>query len=124
MTRARLVAWVPPVAYMGIIFAVSSIAIEVPLFTFPLRDKVVHTLEYGLLGLLIARAAFITWPDRATIRIVAFAALIATTFGVSDEIHQSFVPGRSAELLDAVADFVGASLGATTWALVRRRRAS
>lgn len=124
MTRARLVAWVPPVAYMGLIFAVSSIAIDVPHFTFPMRDKVVHTFEYGLLGLLVARAAFITWPDRATIRIVAFAALIATTFGVSDEIHQSFVPGRSAELLDAVADFVGASLGATTWALVRRRHAS
>lgn len=122
MSRARLFAWAPPVAYMALIFAVSSIAIDVPHLTFPFRDKLVHTLEYGVLGFLVARAAAITWPTRSLVRIAAFAILIATTFGVSDEVHQSFVPGRSAELLDAVADFVGATLGSCAYVLVLGRR--
>lgn len=122
MRRETAFAWLLPLAYMGVIFAVSSIAIDVPHLTFPFRDKVVHTFEYGLLGLLVARAAFVTWPTRSPMRIVLFAILIATTFGVSDEVHQSFVPGRSAELADAVADFIGAALGASAYAMMRRRR--
>ena len=41
------------------------------------------------------------------------ATLFAMTYGLSDEFHQLFVPGRSAELYDALADTIGGFLGAS-----------
>lgn len=120
--RARLAPWAPPLVYMGCIFLLSSFAIDVPQARFPYRDKVVHVFEYGALGLLFARACFATWPTRAPARLVAVAVLLTTTFGVGDEVHQSFVPGRSADLVDALADLVGACLGAFGFALFDARR--
>ncbi len=48
-------------------------------------------------------------------------AFLAVAFGVTDEVHQSFVPGRNADLMDLVADALGASLGAVVAALWGRR---
>ncbi|MBP8105542.1 MAG: VanZ family protein, partial [Nitrospira sp.] len=42
-------------------------------------------------------------------------------YGLSDEIHQLFVPLRQGDPLDLVADSVGAALGAWTWRLMERR---
>ena len=75
MRRETAFAWLLPLAYMGVIFAVSSIAIDVPHLTFPFRDKVVHTFEYGLLGLLVARAAL----ARGRAREVYFEVYFANT---------------------------------------------
>ena len=51
--------------------------------------------------------------------VAALAAALAAVYGVSDELHQSFVPGRTADGADVVADAVGAVLGAGagTWTL-------
>ena len=47
-----------------------------------------------------------------------------TEFGVSDEVHQSFTPGRSMEIADWVADTLGATvavLAYTRWTAYRQR---
>lgn len=54
-------------------------------------------------------------------RRVWLAVLIAFLFGISDEVHQYFVPNRSADVMDVVADVVGATLGATAVAVLLRR---
>lgn len=127
-TRTQiLLAWLPAALYMALIWAVSSIALpDLPIESVPLRDKGVHFLEYGALGLLVAHATLRTWPHRSAARTLPLAVLITVAWGVLDEIHQGFVPGRSAELLDLVADTLGAMAGAALrFALrVARRRAA
>ncbi len=101
-------------AYMALIFVLSSMHFQVPQMEhFPLRDKGVHFLEYLILGYLCAGAALKTWPERPPLRALAVGVLIAAAWGLSDELHQSFVPGRSADIADALADTLGALAGAT-----------
>jgi hypothetical protein len=74
-------------------------------------DKIYHLLEYGIFGALTARAmdgyAFPAGGRRRILGIVAAGFL----YGLSDEIHQYFVPGRFATLGDLLADTLGAGLG-------------
>ena len=76
--------------------------------------------EYAVLGFLCAHAALRTWPDRAPLRTLALSAFLATAWGLSDELHQAFVPGRSAEVADLVADAIGALAGAGLRGVVRQ----
>lgn len=64
-------------------------------------DKVAHFLVFGLLATLVFRApGFHRWWG--PIAVVSF-------FGFSDEMHQSFTPGRSVEFADWMADTLGAT---------------
>ena len=118
MTRAGAarvaLAWLPALSYMALIWALSSVALpDLPIDRFPLRDKGVHAVEYALLAFLVTHASLRTWPDRARARIAAVALLVTCGWGVLDEIHQAFVPGRSAAPLDLVADLAGALIGSS-----------
>lgn len=116
MSRSRQVvlAWLPAALYMAAIWGVSSFTFDAPLVNeFPLRDKGIHFVEYAVLGFLVAHAALRTWPDRNAVRAVALGALVAAAWGVLDELHQALVPGRTAELLDLLADTLGSVAGAS-----------
>jgi VanZ family protein len=65
-------------------------------------DKVAHFSVYGLLATLVLRALTGT---RAF-----WAIVIVSAFGLTDELHQHFTPGRSMEFMDWVADTLGAAL--------------
>ena len=123
--RARLIAWALPLAYALLIFVQSSFALPAHSLRTPRHaDKVIHVVEYAILAALLARALHVggpTGPER-TRTIFLLASLASALYGVSDELHQSFVPGRHASLGDAVADAVGSLLGAgVTCAWLRRR---
>lgn len=108
--------WRFAVLYMALIFVVSSIEVEVPAVRyFPLRDKGIHFVEYAVLGALCAAAAARSWPAATAWRTGAFAVFVAALWGLSDEIHQAMVPGRSAELADWIADACGAVAGVAAW---------
>ena len=66
-------------------------------------DKLAHFCAYGLMATLWVRALAVSLRPRTA---ACLAWLVASAFGVTDEFHQSFVPGRSAELADWVADTV------------------
>ncbi len=87
-----------------------------------LSDKTVHGLVYGLLGALVLRAvAGAGWAGVTLVAVLA-ATVISGLYGVTDELHQGFVPGRSTEALDMVADAVGASGAAGViwaWSIIR-----
>jgi len=72
-------------------------------------DKVEHALIYGLLATLVVRNGFL--PGYGWL-----AVLIVSIFGVSDEWHQSFTPGRSVEVADWLADTIGAALAVFLYA--------
>lgn len=116
-------AWTPAVAFMALIWMLSSFDLgAVRLSAIPFGDKGVHAIEYGLLGFLVAHAASRTWPHRGLMRTMPFAVFVTVLFGLLDEIHQAFVPGRSSEVLDLVADFVGALSGALLSGVLRGAR--
>lgn len=75
------------------------------------QDKIAHFIAFGLLGYLGARALRAPGGSRDRLRVLMPAVLTAL-YGVSDEIHQAFVPGRDAALTDVLADAVGAFFGA------------
>jgi VanZ family protein len=82
------------------------------------QDKLFHGIAYGLLGLLLAGALF---DPRHPDRMVFIAWLLGSLYGLSDEFHQSLIPGRDADLLDVLADSAGALLGALAGTLLARR---
>lgn len=81
-----------------------------------------HFCEYVVLGVLLLGALFQTRPE-ARLSLLTIAAIgLASLYGVSDEFHQLFVPGRLCDPADWLTDTLGATLGAAVTACVLRRR--
>ncbi|MGD2076358.1 MAG: VanZ family protein [Gammaproteobacteria bacterium] len=118
----RRLALLMALAWMALLFFLShQSGLHTPSL-FSAQDKVAHALVYGVLGaLLLASQAPHThgygW------RQMAASILVASMYGITDELHQSFVPGRNVDLWDWVADTLGALLAVllVAW-LVRRHR--
>jgi len=110
--------WTPLVLQAGLIFYLSSLSHPeqyLPWFFPHLSDKVLHAVAYGILSVLFYRALrHATGPVLST---YAFLAAIAgaALYGLTDEIHQIFVPLRHADVWDLAADAVGASVAAAGW---------
>jgi VanZ family protein len=123
--RERVHTWQFALLYMALIFVISSFEVRVPgIQHVPLQDKGIHVVEYAVLGWLCASASSRTWRSAAAWRTAAFAVFISVLWGVSDEIHQAFVPGRSTELADLIADLAGSIAGAAGWHLFSYRTVS
>ena len=99
--------WVPAVLWMGVVFFLSTLPESATPGRGILPDKVCHAGEYFILALLVlvalqrtTRAGFLTsfW--------ITFAWVAA--YGLSDEIHQLYVPTRQFDVGDIVADVCGA----------------
>lgn len=110
--------WGPVVGYALLIVFLSAQSTPsqyVPGFLFGLSDKILHALEYGILALLLYRAFKHTVNTRWT---VGLSILTAVAFGLTDEIHQWFVPNREADVFDLLADGLGATLLVCAWVFV------
>ncbi len=120
--RSTLWRLVPPLAYMAVVFALShSPSPPLPRALWALGDKTLHAVEYVPMGFLWARAL-----RAAGARAAGWGWLAAAGFGLTDELHQAFVPRRVPSALDLLADTVGAAVGALAWLALRwlaRRRA-
>jgi VanZ family protein len=110
---------IAPLALMALIFYLSSqeqVGPDLPAFT----RVIAHFTEYALLATL---SAWALWPAMGR-RALYVAATISLLYAITDEIHQSFVPGRDADPLDVLVDAVGIatalSLGAAWRATARR----
>lgn len=92
------------------IFAASSMSRPPGLETVEqhVSDKVVHATAFlGMALLAIGNAR--SWRAAWSLGAQLTAGVVFTVlFGVSDEIHQAFTPGRSPDVLDVAADTVGA----------------
>ncbi len=105
----------PVCAYAGLIFYLSSLPHpedDLPSFVLSFSDKVLHVVEYAALGGLCYRALCRGTNESWGTMALPLAVLFASLYGISDEIHQSFVPFRDSSWLDWVADTIGAVVGA------------
>ena len=87
---------------------------------FDAPDYYAHGAAYAVLGFLLTRALAGGRWAAMTLRLALLATVLATLYGVSDEFHQSFIPGRTATLGDLVADGVGALAGGLVGAGIGR----
>lgn len=106
--RSHLRVWGPVWAAMALIFAASGVS-SVPAAARAVDDALLHGAGYGLLAALLLRALAAARWSGVTGRTALLAAVLATLYGATDELHQWFVPGRSAEWPDLVADATGAA---------------
>ena len=122
--KTALLYATPPVAFMALIMGISSVPLggKIPL-VWDFQDKVAHFGEYMILAFLLARAFSAGDPTPTSRRLVA-ALVAAAAFGLLDEIHQLFVPGRTASALDFAADAVGAMAGTLAWSILLHRKAT
>lgn len=106
--------WFPVAAYSGIIFTISSFS-KVPNALGAVNfDKLWHVAEYMPFGFFLTRGIAKQWSfARSVLWILVLTGVVL--FGISDEYHQSFVPGRYSSLLDIVADAIGGMMGCAVY---------
>jgi VanZ family protein len=111
----------PAIAYAALIFYLSGQSRPLPYLTSRFNDKLLHLVEYAAFAVVVTwgLAHLVTLP-----RAARWAVLIGSLYGATDEFHQWFVPHRSADVADWVADTLGALLGALlAWLILRGWRA-
>ena len=100
--------WAPVAVYMAVIFALSSIS-RPPDLPSAIGDKGGHALLYSGLASLFVRALAGGWRQPFAARTGFAAVAYSTIYGATDEVHQMFVPFRTADLADLAADALGAA---------------
>jgi VanZ family protein len=118
MIVGRAGRWAIVVVYAAVIFGLSAqedLALPMPTL---LSDKVYHAIEYAGFAAILAVALRAGGSRFILVR----AALLAILYGLADEYHQQFVPGRQADVADVAADAVGAVVACLLLFLVHWRR--
>jgi len=91
--------------YCGLIFYASSRSTLPTPNVFSGQDKVIHATAYAVMAVLFWHAAM----QRCAVRLLPWLVVaVCAAYGISDEWHQSFVPGRDASVWDWLADVSGA----------------
>ena len=90
----------------------------------PTSDKGLHWLAYLGLAVLVVRALVRGLPKRIGPGVAAAAIAITVAYGATDEVHQLFVPGRTGDVYDLMADAAGAVAGTVACVLWGYNRAS
>ena len=116
--------WLPPTAWMALIFILSAVPGDrYPRIDLPDADKGMHAILFLPLGWLLGRAMPrrgsgppLPFPDRQALIAIGIGAL----YGLSDEIHQLWVPHRSFSLLDLAVDILAIAAGAAAWHIASR----
>ncbi|HIA13529.1 MAG TPA: antibiotic resistance protein VanZ [Nitrospirales bacterium] len=105
-----VLAWLVFLGYATVIFYLSSQSEppRLPFPVFPGLDKIVHACEFGLFGLVVFWAVGCSFQTLSVRSKGIVSVVISVLYGVSDEIHQTFVPMRLGDPFDVLADAAGA----------------
>lgn len=117
--------YVPMVAVMGTIYLLSAQpgdSLSLP--QLPGLDKLAHMTAYGILAMSILFAFSKSTKKNDVQRVVLLTVTCCLAYGITDEFHQAFVPGRSPSLLDLLADCFGAVMVCLFYLLRRDRSAT
>lgn len=110
--------WFPLILYAILIFWLSSL--ERPFVITPEfehSDKLIHFLEYAVFGFILIRAIRNSDENISGNAAVLITFLIGTFYGLTDELHQSVVPGRFASVYDFIFDSIGTFVGAIVFTM-------
>ena len=103
----RIRTWGPAIGWAFVLFALSALPNLRGAPSFPFSDKIAHVILYAVLGAALA------WGWARSPRTVPHVALLiaGALYGITDEWHQMYVPGRMPDLADWIADVVGVLVG-------------
>jgi VanZ family protein len=109
--RNFFICWLPLIIFCLAIYIQSGQPSPERIPDVHFLDKILHFGAYGLLGVLFFRA-YETLPLKNSKNLLILISIgSATLYGISDEIHQYFVPFRQADIMDAVANAIGSICG-------------
>jgi VanZ family protein len=107
--KKLLSLWAPPVIWAILIFLVSAYPTartsEIHWKDFIVK-KTAHVIEYGIFAALVYRAFRASGVKKANAGI--YAIFVALAYGLTDEFHQSYTPGREPKIRDVAFDTIGA----------------
>jgi len=107
---------------MGTIFFLSHQRGDtIDLGEIPGIDKLAHLLVYGVLGTTVLLAHAPETRKNLPLQTCATTVVVCLLYGISDEFHQSFIPGRMVSAGDVVADTLGAAAACLLWFWRNRR---
>lgn len=114
LTHKAKIDFLLVIAYMTLIFYLSSIPLEFPEIINELDPTKfsLHLAEYTILGFLLFNAK----------KNFNFSFLVSSLYGLSDEVHQYFVPYRTFSLFDLLADMIGSLFGIVIFLYLQRTR--
>lgn len=115
----KILYFIPAIGYYSLIFFLSSKSFRVRVLASPF-DKFIHFIEFSLLGFLLAFGLFKSM--RLSLKTqTGLTFLCGSILGILDEVHQSFIPGRYADVLDALFDIGGISFGIFIYRIVLKK---
>ena len=119
--RKRILLTLPLIICLVAIFILShqpkAPFIEI---TFEYEDKLLHFLAYFILGISLIMASVANLQKASNKKLAIAVLLIGMIYGLSDEFHQSFVPGRDSSIFDWFADCLGLILSLSFLNLIRK----
>ncbi len=120
MSKLLILYWMPVCLYCLLIYVQSSFPspFRVPKFL-PHGDKLLHFAGYAVLGFLFFRAFRASLPRKSIFFLLCISILASSFYGAADEFHQSFVRYRTSDIMDFLADMLGAAAGAGVCGLAR-----
>lgn len=119
----RILLSSPAILFAITIFVVSSGPMpDLPKLGIQWEDKILHFIAYALLGFSIILFIKANFQKTDKKHIIIWSIIITSLYGLSDEIHQYFVPGRCSEFLDWLADFLGACFSAGIFLFFKTKR--
>ena len=121
--RKFLICWLPLIVYCLAIYIQSARPSPERMPDVKFFDKFLHVTAYGLLGVLFYRG-YETLPLKNYKNLlILFSIGSAILYGISDEIHQYFVPFRHADFMDVIANSIGSICGVYFYYRWKNRKA-
>ncbi len=112
--------YLPVIFVMGGIFITSHLpSSKLPNLEILDMDKILHAVAYAILAMSAIFAVLPLLNIKSSTFLAIAVTLFCLIYGVSDELHQSFIPSRMASIWDVLADFFGAALASLAWHLCR-----
>ena len=114
--------WLPLLIYCFLIFIQSSCPApeNIQSLSLPYIDKFIHCAVYAILGMLFFRVFRIQRFKENINMVIALSILSSSLYGMSDEIHQYFVPCRDADIMDFFADVMGSICGVYIFKFIKK----
>lgn len=113
MLKRIFYIWGPVLLIILVAIGLSSISIHIA----EGWDKVLHVLEYSILGFFLTRAMLIIKPYSGLFAL-SMSLILGLAVALFDEFYQAFIPLRQSGFMDAFADVAGILLGMIVYYLV------
>ena len=121
-SRKFLLYQLPAILWIIAIFIQSSISkLATPDLGFKSQDKLAHLVEFAILAFLLTKAFFYYPNAQWRKKWYLLTLLVGGFYAVFDETHQFFVPGRTADLYDVLADVIGVLIVITIYRFFKNK---